>query len=71
MALFAGGWDFGDGLNHLHSRSDAAEYTIAPALGGRAAMIKKIIVLDVDKKLRGGGVRVGGPRHGDSTDFVF
>src|SRR5437660_5551567 len=54
-----------DLVDHVHAVDDFAEYHVAVALRGWLAEVQRLVVVDVDEKLRGGRVRVAGARHRD------
>jgi len=58
-------------VQNLGALSDFAEYGVAPALHAFAAVIEKIVVLNVDKELGGSGMRVRGAGHGDGAKVIL
>ena len=69
-AAVAGGYVF-DTIDHVGTRDDTAENTIAPAVGVARAVIEKVIIGDVDEELRRRGVRIVGSRHRDGVTLVL
>ena len=48
-----------------------AEDRVTPALHVFAAVVEEVVVLHIDEKLGGGGVRLHGARHGDGAEIVL
>src|SRR4030081_3922673 len=64
----AAGLDRGDLVDHVHAFGDACKYCIAEV---SARMIEKVVVLQIDEKLRGCAIDVVGARHGERAAFVL
>lgn len=58
-------------VHHLHAFNYFAERAIPVALLGRIFMIQGRIINHIDKKLTGGAVDYGRPRHGNGAPTVF
>ena len=65
-----GGGDRPDLVEHLFALDHLAKHRIAPALPGFGVVVEKVIVLDVDKELRGSRMGVHRARHGDRAEIV-
>ena len=63
MEQLTGGPHFTDALYHVHALGNFAEDGIAVFGGALAAMVERGIVDQIDEKLAGGGVGLGGTRH--------
>ena len=61
----------GDSIDGVHALDDTPEGRIAPPLRGTAAVVEEVVVDEVDEELGGGGVGIGGPRHGDRAAVVL
>src|ERR1700722_15112113 len=62
------GLDRGDLVDHVHAVGNAGEHGVAEVA---ARGIEKIVVLQIDEKLRGRAVDVVGARHGERAAFVL
>src|SRR3984957_2577901 len=62
------GLDRGDLVDHVHAVGNAGEHGVAEVA---ARVIEKIVVLQIDEKLRGRAVDVVGTRHGERVAFVL
>ena len=58
-------------IDDIGAGNHAAEDAVAPAVGVRGPVIEKSVVGDIDEELRGGGMRVGGARHGNGVALVL
>lgn len=67
MGPILAGTDDLDFVHDFHAFRYLAKNGVTPALGAFATKIQEIIVLDIDKKLRTGGVGVRGPGHGNTA----
>lgn len=67
MATAVAGFHDLDFIHDLHAFGDLAKYCITPALRAFTAEIQEVVVFDVNKELRTGGVGVGGAGHGDAA----
>ncbi len=65
---FRPGWHAGDGINHVHALGDLAEDGVAEIAD---AVVKDVLVLEVDKKLRGGRIHRRGAGHGQRAPLVL
>src|SRR5262245_58014416 len=61
------GFYFFNRMHDVHAFDDLTEDRVAITAGRSIFVIQKIIVLNVDKKLRRGAVNHVGPRHGDAA----
>src|SRR5690606_25770625 len=59
-----------DLFNHIHAVYNLTENSVAPTLNGLRGVVEEVVVLDVDKELSGGGVRLHGACHGQSAGLV-
>src|SRR5665213_2854588 len=55
-----------DLVDHVHALDDLAEDRVAVAVA-RLRLVQEVIVLDVDEELRGCGIGIVRPRHGDGA----
>src|SRR5690606_31138739 len=71
MASVTAGFYFLDGVDDFLALDNLAKYTVAVTLSGGIGVIQEMIVGNVDKKLRGGGMRIAGTCHGNRVGLVF
>src|ERR1700730_2383595 len=64
----AAGLDRGYLVDHVHAFGNTGKHRIAEV---PARMIEKVVVLQIDEKLRGRAVDVVGARHGERAAFVL
>src|SRR6266852_1056102 len=62
------GLDCGDLVDHVHAFGDARKNGVTEVPTG---VIEKVVVLQVDEKLRGRAIDVVGARHGERAAFVL
>ncbi len=71
VKALAAGFHALDLVHHVLSFDHFAEHGVAPALRRGGGVVEEGVVGDVDEKLRGGRMRIGGAGHGEGVAVVF
>ena len=70
MTTITGFYAF-NGIHHLHAFHYFTKHTIAITLAIRCFKVKKVIIINIDKELRGGRMGVHGTRHSYCSHLIL